>query len=332
LERIFLFYDSDVFYTTRFLEYFKKKKDFDFEIAVFTREESLGEYLQAHPVEILLLGNQIILNKLPADRASYIYKLVDSYTTDMDEDYHTILKYQPAQKIMSEILSDYTNKVNEKRPFTNSKQGRIISVFTPVHSLEALLFTWSAALQLSERKKVLLILLDIFQIQVLETFDNRGQALSEVIYYLKDNKDYSCKWKVLSSCSGNLSCLSGVAHGADILALSKEDMQKWTEDLRLHTDYQEMIFFLDCYSEAVLECMNLSDLVFAVDKEAFYEKAIAPELSRQLDMAGIDRNKDTYRRIMLPVESGIDHLPVTAGELSNTSSWDLAKQSLSLLF
>jgi hypothetical protein len=73
MEKILALYDSDVFYVSRFMEYFNKKIDSHFEVSAFTKKESLDEYLTFHPIEILLLGSGFVDESFTGRNIKYIY-------------------------------------------------------------------------------------------------------------------------------------------------------------------------------------------------------------------------------------------------------------------
>lgn len=337
MERNFALYDSDIFYVTRFMEYFKKKKDFGFELLAFTRKESLEEYLQSHSLEILLLGDQAdmadianIANmaNMAAERVKYIYQLADRQGNEPDHGWPMIHKYQAVQSVMNQIMADYRKRENVIRDSPDPKQMKIISVFSPVQNLEGSSLAWSVASQLSEQKKTLLVLLELLPVPVITPPGHQQQALTEFIYYLKENSNIILKMNSLLSYYNNLACLSGVTHGADVLALGKEDVRRWMEELRIHTDYQAIVFYLGCYTEAGIEIMNLSNTVLIEDIDTGYGKALLTEWTRQMERTGIDINRDKYIRVPLQAEAGGEHLPVTLSGLAQTFSWNYAKEKL----
>lgn len=328
MERSFALYDSDAFYTTRFMEYFKQRKDFAFEILAFTRKESLEEYLQSHNIEILLLGKGIAPEDLSQYHIKYIYRLADNPGNEIDAGYPAVHKYQAAQAVMADILADYRRRENVPRASSNLNQMSIISVFSPAQGAEALSLAWSIGFQLSEQKKTLLVLLELLPVHFLAAADNKASPLTEFIYYLKENTDSIVKMNALLSYSGNLSCLSGVTHGADILALGKEDIHKWVEELKTRTDYQAVVFYLGCYTEAGVEIMVLSDTVLINGSDTAYKKALSTEWIRQMERAGIDMKQEKFIKAVFQRGPSIEHLPVTLSELMLTSSWNYVKQNL----
>jgi hypothetical protein len=328
VERIFALYDSDVFYATRFMEYFKKKKDSDFTISVFTRKESLEEYLRSHSVEILLLGDTIAEEKLDDQKIKYIYRLTDKPARQIEEGYPAIYRYQPAGTVINEIINDYQGKENLFQAKDNSVQTNILSVFSPVPGIDKIIFSWAVANLLSEQGSVLYIPLELLPVSLYEPVDRANQALTEFIYYLKENIRIEDKIKVLPRTYGGLSVLSGLVHGFDLLSLSKADIKNWVEELKTHRNFHTVVFYIGCYTEAMIELMQESDEVLVAASESTFEMVAIKEWERQMSQMGMPEKQDKVQYIMLPREEEILHLPASISELKNSAAFDQARQYL----
>jgi len=321
LEKIMAIYDSDIIYATRFMEYFKKKKDLGFEISAFTRKDSLDEFLRAHQIEILILGEYITREELLEEKIKYIFRFSDEPKTENDTGSPGIFKYQPVQAVMAEIIGVYAKKKNESGIEQSSEFTKIISVISPTPNTMKLLFTWSIGVLLSERKKVLIVPLDLLPIQLLSFVDYTSQSLSEFIYYLKENPNIITKMKSLLCFNGNLAYLTGITHGFDLLSLTKEDIGKWVEALKNHTDYHTVVFYLGCYTDSIVELMKQSDSILIPITGTAYEKPMLNEWERQMGRIGIDTNSDKFQRILLQEEETQVQAPISLQGLSRSNAW-----------
>ena len=325
MEKFFALYDSDVFYATRFMEYFRKKIDFRFELSVFTQKESLEEFLSHHKIEILLVDDTIELMDISTENVKYIYQLLDYSQKERPLEPPGIFKYQSVKAVMSELLSDYNKKVNNTWINYNPHQTEFISIFSLIHNSETLSFTWAVSSLMSEQNKVLLVMLDLLQVPFISPINSSNYSLSEFIYYLKENNDIIAKMKLLLDYQDNLSYLKGNLHGEDILSLRKEDVRKWVEELRLHTDYRTVIFFIDCPSEAMIELINLSSLVLVTNTGTVYEASVRQVWMQQLERSGVNMNSDKLINIALQSEE-IGQFPIQRSELMNSLAWSSAEQ------
>jgi hypothetical protein len=328
VEKVMALYNSDLLYTTRFMEYVNKKKELNIRISAFTKEESLKEYLHNNSVDILVLGDEILTEELSHHNIKYIYRLSDNPQKEAVMDQPQIFKYQSAMMVMKEILSDYMEKEGKVKAVSNLSQVRITSIFTPISGAEKLNFVWALSSLMTQHSKVLLVILEPFPVVMLPHSTN-NQGLTEFIYYLKENFNIE-KMRSLLTQSGSLYILSGVIHGADLLSLSREDIQKWLEELRKTADYQNVIFYLGCYSEAIIELINLSDRVLAVSLSNTFETAVLKEWEKQMNRSGVDTAQERIRYVRLQRQSDFEAMPNTLQELMNSSSWTEAEQYLNL--
>ncbi len=321
MKKILAVYDSDFFYVTRFMEYFKNKKEFNLELQAFSQRESLEDYLKSHTIEILILGVQVTLEEY-ADKVRSLFYLREHRDPEASDAAHSILKYQPAQQVMDEVLKRYRSEQGKQHEPTQAGQSALYVIYSPVTNAYKALFAWCLAFQLAVRKKVLFIPLELFSVYLLTFQKEAGQELSEFIYYLKESQDISVKLKELITFGSSLDYLSGCAHGFDTLSLSKEDMRRWVTEIRLHTDYQAVIFYLGFYSEAGTELMKLSDTVMIPAEGSAYEEAILRDWERQMECIGIDTRSDKFRRHILSQVQYVKEEYRTFSELTDSPLWD----------
>jgi len=326
MEQIFALYDSDSFYTTRFMEYFRRRKEYNFVFHTFTRRDCLEEFLFTHSVEILLVGDQELPEAKLITNAAHVYKLSEDPREECGADYTTVYKYQPAQSLMNSILSDYYKKADtSKRCFTTDKV-KIFSIFSSTQNPESKYLAWSLGLLLSDHHKVFFTELELLPVPLLDHSGETDQALSEFIYYLKENANGMSKIRELLEYNGNMATLTGISHASDILSLTKEDVWRWINELKQESDYSIVIFYLGVASEAVTEIMNLSDRVFVVNTGSTYEKSMHFEWIRQMKYSGINMEQEKYLELSLPKEENAGGKQLQRSELKNTAMWNYARE------
>ncbi len=328
MEQRFALYDSDLFYATRFMEYYKKKKEYMFEFLLFTKKESLEEYLDTHEIELLLADEDVSLDNLPKEKIKHIYRLVHHLSIDLIamEEPH-IFKYQLANKVMEELFLDYNKKKNESRTIMPATKVQLISIFNLTPSAEALAYAWSIGLLLSEHRKVLLVLLELLPIPLIEIPQTSENALSEFIYYLKENHNIMSKTKELEQCVCKLSYLSGLTHGMDLISLNRSDVQQWLVELRNNSDYDNVIFYLSGYCEATFEIISQSNKVVFPEEVNFIWETTQETFINQLMLYG-KNNLSSLERLVLKEDKALTKLRLNISELSQTEIWNYAKEQL----
>lgn len=298
MKKILALYDEDSIYAARLMEYVKKQGWEDFDILLFTRQESLKDFLNYQPVEILLYGNKVFSEEILKNNIKYIFYLCEDQKLSQNEQY--IFKYQPAGKITSEIISAYT-KLKDNNEGTVFNHVRVISVFSPVNGAEKVSFAWLLAKELSKNKKVLFISLDMLPVDFMTLGNNNKYAMSEFLYYLKESRTNNIvKLKSYLNYSERLSYLSGIAHGFDLLSFSKEEADRLIQDIRVSGEYEDVIFYLGLYTEATMEIMQRSDQIYLAFCKLPYEEQAVKEWKRQMELMDVLQNQPSIQKIVLP--------------------------------
>lgn len=319
--------DSDSIYASRFMEYFRNKQEFEWDITAFTNTGKLEAYLHDHSIEILLVGSGEMIEKVPTDKIQSCYLLTEE-RQEVGPEQNGIFRYQSVEQIMEQVLTDYMRKQDEKSTVTNPKQMNIITVFSPVADGQDAVLAWSMGFWLSRQRKVLLLPLELFTLKQMEFINPARQGISEFIYYLKDNSNILSKLKELLNYSNNLAFMTGASHGFDLLSLNKEDIHRWITMLRTNTDYHSVIFYLSFYHEAGIELLKLSDRVVIIKGQSSYEEQAYREWERQMDCVGIDLEQQKFKSIYRTTEWGKTETFHNLQELCSSSIWQQAQECL----
>jgi len=320
LERTMVIYDSDSIYAIRFMEYVKRR-GLDFEVLVFTKEESFAEYIGLHRIEILLLGEALSVTEEQLENISRLYILSEQPFEEEQGD-QRIFKYQSAEAILAKIATDYIEKEKGAGGTVEESDRTVISVVSLPPSRNKLSFSWSLAYLLSERRRVLFIPMELLPIPFLTLNNSSDSNLSEFIYYLKDNTLSTIdKMKPLICRMDRLSCLCGISHGLDLLSITKEDIQQWIGEIRKDTDYDTVIFYLGYYSDSTVEIINQSDKVLIAMEENSEEIERIKELERQLQLLRIPTGPDRFQKLLVPNQEWQEGRTISLQELKNSEAW-----------
>lgn len=331
MKKIMAVYDTDVFYVTRFMEYFKNKSNFEFELSGFTLEESLLSYLSQHRVEILLLGAPVAMEEDIRSNVGFVYELSEGKNSVADEGKTLLFKYQSAQAVMDELRTDYIRRNKVVPSEGGSVTTELITIFTPKTGMEESAFAWSTAFLLAMNKKTLFIPMELISANILGFVDTSQQKLSEFIYYLKENPNITAKMNSLLNYHSNLCYLAGITHGFDLLSLNREDIRKWVSELRLHSDYQHVVFYLDYYDAAGAELIRLSNRILLLTDQTFYHDKLLKEWGQQMERMGSPVEANRYQYVNLHRESDSLQGYCSLQELTQSTAWYSAEEFMKLV-
>ncbi|HKL98413.1 MAG TPA: hypothetical protein VJZ06_00740 [Mobilitalea sp.] len=319
-------YDADVAYATRFMEYIKKRNNVGLEVTVFTRKDSLTDFVKYQAIELLLLGEGLSPEELPKENIRHIIKLSEERELSQASEIPTIYKYQSSQKVVSKLLECYARLENPSVS-VHSNELTIISVFTPASNLSERLYAEYLANVLAERKRVLFLPLELFPVPSTDSSVSSDHFQSEFIYYLKENNpNLILKMKSLLNYSGRLNFISGLTHSFDLLSLNKQEAVKFIDELRLKSDYEVVVFYLGFYSDFTAETMKLSDCIEVVTREGIYTSKVLSEWERQMELLDISPAQSKFRKILLPLGETLDSMAGIRQEQFGNELLQLARQ------
>ncbi len=294
-------YDTEVAYANRLMDYMKKVLN-DFELLLFTRWESLEGFLKDHEVELLLLGEGV-REEQPLENIRYTLRLSGTKVSGYKEYPQTVYKYQSAKEVINELLACYMKAQGLKGP-GRELEMKMISVYAPKGGYGEASYAWLLAHYLADKQKVLYLSLEQLPVLMDPILAGEDQALSEFIYYLKEKHDQLIlKLNGLLKYSGKLACLSGLAHGLDLLSLGKEDAVRLIEELKTNTDYEAIIIYHGIYTEFSIELMSRSQECHVLYHGNSYSKAALREWDRQMEFLKLDTGTERYQRVLLPEDS-----------------------------
>ncbi len=303
--KLLAIYDTDKTYGERLMGYMKKSSMAGFELLLFTRRDSLCEFLKDHVIELLLMGEGME-EEVPQENLRYIFHLTGDKPISRKEVSEDVYKYQKAEGVIQDILASYTKAQGIHSPCREAEL-EIITVYAPGGGSRLAPYGWYLALSLAERKKVLYLSLEQLPVNIYPASPEEDQALSEFIYFLKENPNQLArKLPELLKYSGKLAYLSGVAHGLDLLSLGKEDATGLAEALKAHTDYEAVVFHLDMYTEFSIELMKLSNTSHILGDGNAYSESIYREWERQMTLSGVDTGTGQFHRIELGDKSVVE--------------------------
>lgn len=319
---IIAIYDSDMIYAIRLMEYIKKRKELRFDVFVFTEEESLLEFGMNRSIDILLIEDGLSITDEIKDKIKVTFILSDYINQpDVNGDIR-VLKYQSAQILISDVLTNYNKLINKSDSNYGTNNTKIVSIISVTPERNKLGFAWSYAYNNSNHNKVLFIPLELLPNPFLDVNEPSISSLSDFLYYLK-NKDPQLI-SIMNSYINyidSVSYLSGISIGLDLLSITKEDISLWLEKMKAYTDYDLIIFYLAFYNEATVELIKESNEILIPIVEQSEDNQVVRELERQLNYIGVNMLSEKTHKIKIPLTMWSDHGTVSYQELKNSGSW-----------
>lgn len=294
MKKIIALYDGNLHYCNRFTQVFHQMQEMNFQIISFTNEESLLEYLNNGYIDILLDG----VGDFAYEEWNKSIKVI-LYLTEEDNDFISyppkICKYQNMESIWMTITSVY-QKHNAGQKAISHKPQKIITFLSlnPMEDYEQYCFSFGH--QRSKHEKLLYISMDLIPTQTSSYSNQRENLLSELIYHMKEYPHKTPEWNNYIDYHGSLSILKGVTHGLDLISLNQEDAKYWLSILQ-DTEYTEVMFFLNTYTEFSLELLASSDETYIIIDRDYEESGKLQAFMGQVNFMNLELPKEKVKFI-----------------------------------
>lgn len=294
MKKIIALYDGNLHYCNRFTQVIHHLQDMNFQIISFTNEENLLDFLANGHIDILLVGVGGFAYEQWNESIKVILYLIEE-DNDLISYPPKICKYQNMESLWMTITSIY-QKQNAGQNTCSHRPQKLITFLSlnPMENYEQYCFSYGN--QRSKQHKLLYISMDLLPTQT-SSYSNQGEnLLSELIYHMKENPQKTPQWNNYIHYHGALSILNGITHGLDLISLNQEDA-KCLISLLQNTEYTEVIFYLNTYTEFTLEVLASSDETYIIIDQEFENNGKLDAFMEQVHFMKLDIPKEKVRFI-----------------------------------
>lgn len=306
---ILAIYDKDTEYTNSLMKYLSHKKEFVFDVRVFTKPEVLEGVSKKQKIAILLVGEDMDVGQVEA-LAGQVMILCSGRLVQEYENYDMIYKYQSVEELIKEILEHYMLKEEQKNQYTympGKKMCQFISVFSPCGGKGVTTFSFGLGQILSKKQKVLYINLELFPSNFPVLSKECSSGLSELIYYIKQKKsNFYIKLATLIHHFHNLDYILPTGHYSDLYQIEKEDMVTLLSELRQRSDYEIVIFDIGYINEAIITLLENCNKIYIPKSQCGIEKEKENKFFEFLKSIEKENIMGTVATIDIPFDENLD--------------------------
>ncbi len=263
-EKILAILEPEKEYANLFLSFLEEKQELPYKIRVFTKEQTLKEFLEEATVDVLLAAEQSNYRTLEG-LISRIIILVENKKKAEDCDERHIYKFQSAEHILQEVFKIcIQNKEEHVCDYLSRKErgARQYGVFSPAGGIGKTTVTLVLGHLLGRGKKVLIVNLEAFSKRYHWLPSNSESGMSQLLYYvLQGYSELDIKLASMVVSVGNASYLCGVAHYLDLQAIEMEQMDKVLTALEQYSDYDVIIYDMSFVSEGMWSVFKRCEVI-----------------------------------------------------------------------
>lgn len=261
-------------YTRQLASYLNHHQNTMMEVRLFTKEESLRQFLKQGPVEMLLIGER---DWDPLwEREAQIRRLIFLTEGDVvrEGSHHPVIfKYQSAESIVQELLAviadDDGMHVMTRR--ITSEQVEFIGFYSPYGGGGVSTFSYAMAKEYGMQYTTLYLNLELFHgmsghsiskwREITPMEENRG--MSEMIFYLRQHKEkIAVKLQSLIQNRDGIAVIRAVEDYRDLYSITPSDIQRLLHVLAEETEYEKIFFDIGYIAESSIELMRCCDVLY----------------------------------------------------------------------
>ena len=121
-------FDPDEEYVTKLMGYMSGRKSVPLEIQGFTDKEKLKKYINASPVDILLIAEGDLDDDMEALGAGEMMVLSEDENAGDKKGHKSICRYQSSENIMKEVMCYYAERPSQEPVMISHISSELIGV------------------------------------------------------------------------------------------------------------------------------------------------------------------------------------------------------------
>lgn len=294
--------DKEKQYAMKLMKAFSEKKNFGFQVRVFSDIEELEQFLSELKVEILLISGGYMSEEISNLHVGKIILLSDGEVFEEFSDYECIYKYQSADHILKEILCYYAEYA---RPvagmYAGKKQFEVYGVYSPIGRCGKSALAAALARKYGTRKKTLLLDLQSFS-AISEQFDKEELwDLADMIYFLRQGKKtFLYKLGSIVRSKDTFDYILPMKTPADLKSVT---LAEWTELLeKLSADSEYDVIVIDFGNDVcgIFQLLNQCTKIYTPVLEDHESNNKIENFGRVLKFEDFEKTIENIQKVTVP--------------------------------
>ena len=234
-------------YVQRFAEYVNRRPASLLAVHGFTDSGELSAYTKEHPVDLLLLSEEIAA-ELPKKKeyGTVILLSGEEYQTGPQTEYPRIYKYQSCPQILRQAMDFYAEQAAVVPGVMLRTEGmKRIAVYSPVGRTGKTGFALALGKEIAKKRRTLYLNLEEYSgFAELYPVDG-GWTLSELLYFLKQGKSaFGWKLEGMIRSMGEMDYIPPLRSPVEYETVKREDWKQLLELLEKESRYEGVILDL----------------------------------------------------------------------------------------
>lgn len=304
-------------YVLRFTEFANRRQASMLSVHGFTDCAELSAYTKEHPIDILLLSEELS-EELPKkeEYGSVILLAEEEYRSGAEREGGVLYKYQSCSRILQQAMNFYAEQATVSSG-TVLRTGALqrIGLYSPVGRSGKTDFALTLGKELAKKKRTLYLNLEAYSGFESLYPSEEGWSLSELLYFVKQGKPaFGWKLEGLIRSMGELDYIPPLRSPVEYESVTRKDWKRLLELLEEESRYEVVLLDLseaaDGWYELLEDCQSIY-MPVARDERAEAKVRQYEESMRQL---GLEAVLERTQKLDLSAADGLEQLAKAEGK------------------
>lgn len=325
---VLAFCDPEEEYVIQLSAYLKNQEHFPWILKSFTNSDEFLEYLQLHP-EVDCMVSESVISEIPFSAQEKKIILLNESGFLSQSEYININKYQPADKILRQLLQVYAEREEKIFPrLEEQSEVKRIGFFSPVGRSMQTSYALCFGQYLAKSHRTLYLSFEYYCGQSEMAGEESGRDLMTLLYYMKTEKEkFRARFQAICRKIGNLDYIESAFMGPNLVYITEEEWLELLQEIENTGDYDYLVLDFCEGLQGLFSLLQKCEVIFnmvrpdyaAVQKQDRYEHILL--LNEQ------NRILNSMQKISLP---SLYHLPEKVEEWSKGELYQLAGEQARL--
>jgi len=294
--------DTEKQYAVKLMEAFCEKKNFGFQVHVFSEVEELEQFAAQVQIEILLITGRKMSENFSGLNIGKIILLSDGEAYEKFSDYESIYKYQSADRIMKEILCYYAEYA---RPMTGMYYGKsgfeVYGIYSPIGRCGKSALAESLAGKIGKSKKTLLLDFQSFSAEKEQLSNEELWDLADIIYFLRQGKKtFLYKLGSIVQSKKTFDYILPMKKPSDLRSVTLAEWTELLEKLASDSDYRVVVIDFGQDVCGLFQLLSQCTKIYTPILSDAVSKNKVENFEWNLREAGFEKVIESVQKIFLP--------------------------------
>lgn len=317
--------DSEIEYAYQLVDYLSNKKNFPFQVQLFTSEETLTSYSLHHPIAVTLIAQKNYTLKMQMLPIGQVVILREN-GLPLEENVKSIYKFQSTEQVIKELLQWVAKEGIAGRVTSDRKSMKLIGVYSPVGRCLKTSFSFVLGQLLSKKHKVLYINMESYSGLANLLHKEFETDMSELIYHLQNSKEkFIYRMGSMTERAGELDILPPFHSYLDFISVSKDEWIQLFQEIEMGSDYEYLILDLSDAIQGLYDILRVCNVVYTLHRQDGFSMAKITQYEEVLKKSNYE---DIWRKTKCCTIPEIKNLPSGLQQLTYTELAEYVKDCI----